>query len=198
MISRLSVAFAAALLAASICAQAQDPSPKGRIDVNGVPGKVAIAAKSVPEGCVTYDGTAWMKDSGECNRVFSFPSSKDSWTSSSFSFTPSIDGEVTLTLRGDYFPKEKGSSEILPVWVYIANVKVDGASLQNASFEAQTDGKPDSWNMGSSAVFVTDKALLPEGAKGAVKVWHNAPVSQKIAVKGGQDVTVSFQHKGAE
>jgi len=189
---------AAAVLAVALCVKAQDPSPKGRIDVNGVPGKVAIAAKNVPDGCVTYDGASWMKECGDCNRVFSFPSSKDSWTSSTFSFVPSVDGDVTLTLRGDFFPKEKGSSELTPVWVYIAGLKVDGASLQNGSFEAQADGKPDSWDMGSGSVFVTDKALLPEGAKGAVKVWHNAPVSQKISVKGGQEVTVSFQHKGAE
>ncbi len=192
----MTAVFGMAVFAGAFAAQAEEPSPKGRFDVNGVQDKVSIEAKSIPEGCHSYNGAAWMPADGECLRIFVFPSSKSSWTKSSFSFVPSKDGEVTLILRGDYFPKEPGSKDLYTVWSYVTDVSVEGAKLANGSFSSQADGKPSGWTLGGDAAYVSDPSILPAGFKGGVKVWHNAAATQNIYVKAGQEVKVSFQHKG--
>ena len=137
------------------------------------------------------DAASWgQKQDGECYRLFSFETSEDKWTKSEFSFIPSKDGSINLILKGE---KTMGAAGVIPVWSYVDDITVTGATIVNGDFEEGTKG----WGLWKGAFFITDKTLTHNGSAGCVKVWHNENATQPITVKGGQEVKVSFWHKGA-
>lgn len=181
-----------------ISLMAQNTSPDGRIDVNGADSQIEIAPGNIPDNCNSSDATSWMPENGKCYRMFIVTGSTTDWTKSEFSFKPSKSGTVQIVLRGNYFPKEEGSQELIPAWEYITNVTVDGAKIKNGDFSEVEGGKPASWNLEENAEYISDKSQLPIDSKGAVKVCHNAPASQEIDVQEGTEVKISFMHKGVK
>jgi endoglucanase len=116
------------------------------------------------------------------------------WSKYSLRFTPVQSGTVTLTLMGPWEEARKGvlyQQENL--W---DDLRAEGARLEGGGFES--GGKlPAGWHAnGGKVVAATEQAPAVEG-KYLARTWHNATLSTKLAVTGGQPVTLTFFARAA-
>ena len=185
--SKTVAAIAAAIL--GLCAVAQAGSNAARIDVSGTGEKVALAPGKAEGGTISIQG--WLKEEEKQKQSIttSFAASAD-WKSGSFSFTPDKDGKVDIVLIGQWSKEPADRS-----WVIFDNVKAEGAELKNGDFE---NGSTSWWlNVDKEGVKAT---VLDTGKDSmhSVKVNHDHQAIQKLGVKAGQPVTISFDYKLAE
>lgn len=181
----------AMLALAGVMTQAADT--KARIDVDGMK-QVKVAPGKKPAGGVC-DNAGWIKDENQkkCT-IFSesAPLKTDEWVVYEVSFTPDKDGKVVMNLRGTFF-KAKDAKTNEPIWVCFDDIEVIGADIVNGDFEkAGANGKPEGWGLSDK------KQYVDKDGKKYVKVWHNQPASQTLAVKAGQEVTVKAKVKKGE
>ena len=119
------------------------------------------------------------------------PLRADRWSRISFTFTPARDGSFDLWLRGPW-RKPKGAKEIERLEVIYDRLELSGATLRNGDFESASAADPtlpEHWRrVGKGAVRVENAVSGQFGAK----VWHDGTLAQKIAVKAGVPVTLSF------
>lgn len=161
------------------------PINAARIDIDSMAPDVVFLTPGE-----TRNGTAENKPGGEWRNSAirtSFPAGAD-WKQGSFSFTPDKDGALTVHVIGAWAREEADRT-----WVICDAVTVDGAEMKNGDFENGTQGW---WKTGKEK-----SASLVDSAKSgekAAKVNHDNGFMQKIAVKGGTPVTVSFWYKLAE
>ena len=120
----------------------------------------------------------------------------DKWENLTFSLTPKEDCNLFLMLKGPYVPKEKGGQDFLPVWIEYDDLKIEGATLENPSFETLNDQMlPEGWGCVPANV-ITDSSAA--GGKTHVRAWVNQPVTQKVAAKAGHPVTITAQVRRAQ
>ncbi len=119
------------------------------------------------------------------------PLPADRWSRVTFTFTPTKEGTFDLWLRGPW-RKSKGAKEIEHLEVLYDQLELSGATLQNGDFESASAADPtlpEHWRrVGKGAVRVENAVSGKFGAK----VWHDGTLAQKIAVKAGVPVTLSF------
>jgi hypothetical protein len=145
------------------------------------------------------DGTnaSWMDDVKNAQYLtYQMPTGKE-WAKMTIRFKADKDGEVSLSLRGDWRPKVEGSEELIPIWIAYDDVTVDGGTLQNGDFEAAAEGKAVGWNFQGEQGFVSAEKA-GHGGKGSIKAWHNESVDQNLAVKKDTVVAVTVWCKLAE
>jgi hypothetical protein len=164
-----------------------------RIDVDGLNNGVALTPV---KSSVLYVGNAsWLQDKKECYLVVSGGKITNDWSEMEFSFIPENDGTVSLILRGPWY-KPGTEATNRPVWVAYDNLIVTGAEIKNPDFEEVNPGATgffSGWG-GDPANMVVGKDDSKSG-KNYIKVWHNVPVAQDIAVKKGNKVTIKFSIK---
>ena len=115
----------------------------------------------------------------------------DKWEKLTFSLTPKEDCNLFLMLKGPYVRKEKGGQDFLPVWIEYDDLKIEGTTLENPSFEKLNDKMlPEGWGCVSANVVID--ATAAEG-KVYVRACVNQMVTQKVAAKGGQKVTITMK-----
>ncbi len=81
------------------------------------------------------------------------------------------------------------------LWTLYDDLTVKGTETKNSDFEAASD-----WELegdGSTQVAYCADAGVPHGGKSCVKAWHNGPAIQKMDVKAGAEVKLSFWYKAA-
>jgi hypothetical protein len=120
----------------------------------------------------------------------------DSWQELSFSFVSKVDGDVSLILLGDGYTDPFTKTQ-LPVWVYMDDLRVEGAELVNGDFEErQANGKPAGWRPHvKPAISIQDPDLAASGSW-LVKVAHDRRYSQTLRLTAGQRVTVRAKVRG--
>ncbi len=113
------------------------------------------------------------------------------WEKYTFWFTPKSDGEVVLSFRATW-NRVKGTEKIEPIWIFYDEIKVAGAKLENEDFSKKDEaGLVKFWQVNKQEQFVA------EGKKTLAEVWFSAPISQKIQLKKGKKVKISFKVKSS-
>ncbi len=120
----------------------------------------------------------------------------DSWREMSFSFVSAVDGEVSLILLGDAFT-DPGTKTQLPVWVYMDDLRVEGATLSNGDFEErQANGESVAWRPHvKPGISIHDPKLAASGAW-LVKVTQDRRFMQTLKLTAGRPVTVRVKVRG--
>lgn len=170
-------------------AAGQRPS-QGRIDIDSR--RRPLPLKAGP-GC---EVAAWAKPVG-CYisaTVDNVPA--DRWTEMTFSFTPEDDGVVVLKLMGAGF-RVPGSDTFIPVWGYMDDLRVEGATLVNGDLEAPgRKGTPNGWLPEvKPGLWIHDPRLAASGEY-CVKTSHNDRFAQPVTVTKGRTVTVRAKVRG--
>lgn len=162
-----------------------------RVDVDGTKDGVKIEPAKTPEGGSIGNAT-WMDEEKNSQYIHTGEPATAEWQQSSFSFKPDKDGNVTIKLMGEWRPKDpENPGELEPVWILYDDVEVKGAEIKNGGFDGGFEG----WATYGEPMHVSDAG---HAKPGAMKVWHNAPALQEIAVKAGQEVTITFWFKTAK
>lgn len=120
---------------------------------------------------------------------------QNKWVELWVEFTPTESGWVVIELRGGGYNDLKINHH--EVWVDEATVKGEGAQFENSSFEEITDkGNPVGWNwLKPSIDDYSRDGIYARSGKACVKVWHDNPVGQRIAVKALEKYRVSAWFK---
>ena len=170
------ILIAAAFAAAASLMAADD----ARIDLLA---KSGLVCNSVSEG-VTASPALWMKGR-EDQRLIVTVQSAPEWKKHSFTFTPKADGQIEFIIMGNRKDKD----------ILYDSVTVKGATLNNGTFEElNAKGLPAGWNLKQEA-FRSNGAA---SGKHCVQTNHDKRATQRISVKGGQAVEVSFMMKAAQ
>ncbi len=171
-----------------IAAKPAPPVIKGRIDIQG---KMVLKPGKATMG--TVKNIHWGKEQDRAQSLTSEsdPLSRNKWTKVSLSFTPQADGTVSIQLMSNW-SKSGGKKDLNAHWVIYDNVEVKGATIKNGDFEKADKGKPAGW-WSNTLNYITGKA-----GEAKVKAWHNSRVGQTIAVKKGQEVTITYEAKAGE
>ena len=144
-------------------------------------------------GCET---PSWAKPKGYrlSARMGSLPT--DSWQELRFSFVPRVAGEVSLVLLGGSYTDPLTKTR-QPVWVYVDDIRVEGAKLLNGDFEKrQRNGSAAAWQTHvKPGVAIRDPKLAASG-EWLVKVAHDRRFAQKLRLTAGQTVTVRAKVRG--
>lgn len=118
----------------------------------------------------------------------------EEWTVCKFVFTPESDGEVNLSIGGQW-AKETADRG----WIAVSGLTVNGEAVSNSDLtkSEQKNGKavPNGFWTSGKAAYVADGG--PNGT-GAVIVNHDNRLSRNIKVEGGKPVTVEYKAKAAE
>ena len=119
-----------------------------------------------------------------------------SWRDMSFSFVPKEDGVVILKLMGAGI-RVPGSDTFIPVWTYMDDLRVTGATVSNGDFEPPgRNSVPNGWRPDvRPGLWIHDSDLAASG-RYFVKTSHNHRFAQELAVTGGQTVTVRVRTRG--
>lgn len=151
-----------------------------RIDLAATTG---LICNSVSKG-VTASPAIWMKEKQD-QRLLIRANSTPEWKQYSFKITPKADGVIDFNVMSNQKNKN----------VCYDKFTVKGAVLKNGDFETMNSkGLPDGWSLNQDV-------LCSEGAasgKHCVRTNHDKRAIQKISVKGGQAVEVTFLAKTAK
>lgn len=111
------------------------------------------------------------------------------WQEFSFSFLPSQDGRISISLGGKDIRVRKGEKKPQIYTIY-DDFRIIGAKLVNPDFDELDDhGNFTGWKSNFGSVpFGTDRGE-------SARVWAGGRLSQEFAVTGGQAVTVTFAAK---
>jgi hypothetical protein len=157
--------------------------PSGRIDIDARSTGVTMKAS---RDCEV--GT-WAKPLGTYLTASTGLLKSTAWQEMSFTFVPEQDGSVDLRLMGRGV-NHPGTGAFIPVWVYVDDVRVEGATLTNGGFEAAGEKDlPAAWRRELDPAWLHDAKIAAEG-EGFVKTWHNGRFTQTLTVTKGRPVTV--------
>ena len=111
----------------------------------------------------------------------------DNWEKYTFTFTPSITGEINMYVEGERLSSKKN------VWIYFDKFEARGTKILNPSFETVNAETFARWNSnpGNVRKDVTD---APDG-KTVAAVNAKSPVRQVLSVVKNRPVTISFYAK---
>ncbi len=142
-----------------------------------------LVCNSVSRG-LTASPAIWMKEKQD-QRLLIRASSTPDWKQYSFQITPKGDGTIDLNIMSN----QKNRN------VCYDKVQVKGAILKNGDFETMNSkGLPEGW-------ILNTEVLSSEGAasgKYCVRANHDRRAMQRIRVKAGQMVEISFMAKSAK
>lgn len=173
----------------AIPALAQEPRYEGRLNVLGEKTGVKLTPGEIAGEHGTIMNFTWEKDPEKAMRSLTaiFPATDD-WKRGVVSFTPDKSGRITLQFIGAHH----GNG--MQTWTVFDGIELQGATLENGSFEEGVNG----WGFGVSNGM---KAALSGDAKDGMqsaKASHDCGLFQGIAVTAGRKVTVAYWFKAAK
>ncbi|MEK6797254.1 MAG: hypothetical protein AABZ39_20935 [Spirochaetota bacterium] len=123
----------------------------------------------------------------------------NAWANAWFSFKPSKDGAVNISLYGSYKIVDGANKRIN---VLFDNVEAEGTALKNGNFEEGKDGMPAAWYAYAKDGTVEGgpRYLAKRGVNGSscIMTWHNGSFSQTIKCKKDETVTIRLNCKLAD
>lgn len=165
--------------------------------------QVDLDIDSVSEGGKATPAN-WAGADPAKHMIIEFPATAG-WKEASFTFKPHKSGRVVIALLGSYYRVNSSSKELYPILISYDDIKVEGATLKNPSFEdSDATGKPADWNLTDTenslppiddrnrAMVVTGNAVNGEKA---LRVWHNSRATQSLQVEAEKPVTISFSYR---
>lgn len=143
----------------------------------------------------TTNAASWRKDRPDTFAAALLAAPMGGWSEVAFTATPSMDGKITLSLKGPWkakkapVPGEKPDLEA--VYADVDLVSVEGAAVRNGDFEDpnQDGSRPAGWWLGKEAEWVKGAADAKSGTA-YVHAWHSHPAAQEIVVAAGKPITV--------
>ena len=150
-----------------------------RIDLQVDKDLCGLTADGGSEG-VRMAKADWKKEKAD-RRLVITGKTGEKWEEKWIQFIPAEDCRVTVQLMS---PSPK-------VYAAYDHIRIEGASLQNGSFEKlNPKGHPQGWwfGLGKYILKTTDAA----DGKNYVEVTHNDRISQIIKCKKGQQVKITF------
>lgn len=110
---------------------------------------------------------------------------KGEWQEMWVEFTPEESGPVVISIRGAYYNDLNVNHH--EVWVDDVSIEGVGSEITNGSFELiDSKGNPTNWFWPApSKDYYNTNGPQAHTGKTCILVWHDAPIIQKIMVKGG-------------
>jgi len=187
--------LAALLLTAAYAAWANPPklAEQARLDLRADTSVAVLTNGFITAGNGTLDRMIWEPDEDQPGTYYArWSIHRFAWRGVGLQFTPANSGQVTLRLMGPWEEYEPGT--IYRQEVFWDAGSAQGATLSNASFEAQTAGIPDGWTLPwSSDPVVTNGPPAPYDGTNYVSAWHNGPLETSLTVTGNVPVSLFFQ-----
>ena len=170
-------------------------TPSARIDIwgNNPNEKVGFKDYRVDVGKGVVDIYAWDKENGKYALYSLLELPPDTWTQVGFTFTPIVDGTITVLLTGVDKQAEDKKGPV-PVFTFYDSIELTGAEIKNGNFEELDEkGNPKQWLKSASANPATDAILVKEpkfvkNGSNSVRVWCQQPFSQIVKVKANVPV----------
>jgi len=166
-----------------------DQKPKVSIQLSGEKNQIIINQPKT-QSKLRFSKMDWMKEKKKFTLAVNGTDALNSqWKEYTFTFMPSKEGKVQLTLLGT-FHKPAGAQKPLSILVCYDSFNVTGAQLKNTSFESLNPKGVPFWWWGAS----TDQILSNEAKDGQkfIAVSQNKRVSQNLIVIANQLVTIKF------
>lgn len=186
-----------AILLIALIAQAAAGDVNVRIDVDGIGSRIQLTgSKVMPGSSGSAFNASWLREESQrpCFLISQFTIPRMVWTEVAFTFTPSASGKVTLILRSPWKPKpgDFWNSALVPVT--FDNVRAEGATLLNGSFETPGTKRQiaKGWTHSTFSEYprLVFSPLAAQDGEKAVEVWHNYPISQVMTVQASLPVTI--------
>jgi endoglucanase len=175
-----------------VCSLLTDNEPvrlaaTGRLDLRAE--GTSIENGQIVAGGGTIERMNWIPESDRPRSyTINFSVSRLAWREFAVQFTPVSDGVVTLALMGPWEEASKGvlyKQEVL--WDSIA---LDGAALENGSFEAG-DGRSNSgWQAAGGTVQLASQDVPAVDGRRVARTWHNATLTARTRVTAQKTVTI--------
>ena len=179
------VLFGAVMLGAVMLGAVSLMGAEFRIDLQVQKNTCGLTADGGSEG-IRMEKAKWLKEKADC-RLHITGKSGEKWEEKWVRFIPAEDCSVSIQLMS---PSTKD-------YVAFDNIRIEGASLTNGSFEKiNKNNHPHGWFwMGKK--YVVKK---PDAADGEifVEVSHNDRAIQNIKCKKGQPVKITFMVRDAK
>ena len=156
-----------------------------RIDLQVQKNTCGLTADGGSDG-VRMSKATWMKDKADC-RLQITGKSGEKWEEKWVQFIPAEDCVVTLQLMSPS-PKE---------YVAFDNIRIEGASIKNGSFEQLSSKGFPSGGWYAMRKFNLKKTDAADG-ENYVEVFHNGRAMQNIKCKKGQPVKITFMVRDAK
>lgn len=154
-----------------------------RINLGQRNGKVTLKLIDSSQPTKTSYAT-WLPAAQQQNIILAQrPVSADQWQDISVQFTSTSDGQVLLSLSGEF--KKNGPA----VWVYYDDIKVTGATLANGDFQQSDNQNPAGWKLKKSRN-ESAQYLELDGSK-VILVSFKTSASQILQVKANKPVTIT-------
>ena len=155
-----------------------------RIDLLVQKNTCGLAADGGSEG-IRMEKAKWLKEKADC-RLHITGKSGEKWEEKWIQFIPAEDCSVSIQLM----------SNSTKDYVAFDNIRTEGATLKNGSFEQlNSKGFPSAWYaMRKFTLKNTDAA----DGKNCVEVFHNGRAIQNIKCKKGQPVKITFMVRDAK
>ena len=152
--------------------------------------RARIGIRGVGEKKITASG-GWVTGSSPLYAWGESKTLSDKWEDMTVSVVPEDDCNLRIDICGPWRPKEKGSKELLPIWADYDDLKIEGTTLKNTSFETlNAQMLPEGWECASANV-VTDETAAD--GKTYIRACFDQPVLQTVAAKAGQAVTITVK-----
>lgn len=129
----------------------------------------------------------WLKENAD-SRLLIIGKAGETWEEKSFQFTVNEDCEVNIHLMGELSGKKRP-------WVAYDNVRIEGATVENGSFEDvdTKSGLSENWGTeGKKNHYVLKKGDDAADGDNYIEVSHDNRAVQKLKCKKGELVTVTF------
>ncbi len=165
-----------------------DLADEARVDLIGEADQIEIDVTETSPGAKAIRA-GWRHEMAPFHINATFPITRR-WEPISITFVPRSSGKVILSLAG---PNITGGET---VWIGYDQVEVEGATLDNGSFEDIADsGRPARWYMPPSTSSENAEIRSGNAAEGKnyARVWHGSRFQQVLQVEEGQPVTLTLQ-----
>ncbi len=161
----------------------------GRFDLSADAAVGAIDDGRVVTGGGSIERMSWVAEAARPRGyTVNFPISQMAWREFAMQFTPKQRGAVTLTLMG---PWEQASPGVIyQQEVFWDAIKVDGATIENGSFESGAANSPTGWRSNGGVVESATDAVPAADGKRFSRTWHNRTLATTLNVTGGKPVSI--------
>ena len=135
----------------------------------------------------------WLKENAD-SRLLVTGKAGETWEEKSFQFSAKENCEVAIHLLAEWAPDKSRP------WVAYDNVRVEGATVKNGSFEnLDKKGFPKNWgSYGKTKKYVLKKGSDAADGKKYIEVNHDNRAIQRIKCKKDQPATITFMVRDAK
>jgi endoglucanase len=187
-----SILLAINVLAASCVASDENPSrlaTSGRLDLAGDAATLSIDQGQILASTGGIERMNWVPQADRSRSyTVNFAATHTAWREFAVRFTPAGNGVVTLTLMGPWEEASKGvlyKEEVL--WDALS---VDGAEIENGSFELAADSAIHGWLSNGGNVELASPPVPAVDGNHVARTWHNATLAAKLMVTANKPVTI--------